>query len=123
MDSTFDCKSSWVGTVSYMSPERLKGESYFSDTDIWSLGLLLVECALGKFPYPYEDDPDGAKELGFWELMKYITLKDTPKLPEDKFSAEFRDFINRCLRKQGGTRLSAAELLKHPFSAKYEKVD
>ena len=48
--------SSWVGTVLYMSPERLKGESYFSDTDIWSLGLVLVECALGRFPYPYEGD-------------------------------------------------------------------
>ncbi len=82
MDNTFDCKTSWVGTVSYMSPERLRGESYFSDTDIWSLGLLLVECAKGKFPYPFEDDPDGIKELGFWELLKYITLKDTPKLDE-----------------------------------------
>lgn len=58
----------------------MKGESYFSDTDIWSLGLVLMECALGKFPYPYENDPDvkDAKELGFWELMKYITLKESP---------------------------------------------
>lgn len=48
--------SSWVGTVKYMSPERLKGESYFSDTDIWSLGLLLVECVLGRFPYPDPKD-------------------------------------------------------------------
>jgi serine/threonine protein kinase len=39
-----------------LKPERLKGESYFSDTDIWSLGLVLVESALGKFPYPYDED-------------------------------------------------------------------
>ena len=45
MEGTYDCMSTWVGTVSYMSPERLKGESYFADTDIWSLGLVLVECA------------------------------------------------------------------------------
>jgi mitogen-activated protein kinase kinase 1 len=74
----------------------LKGESYYSDTDIWSLGLLLVECALGRFPYPDQDDD--IQELGFWELMKYITLKDTPKLP-DGFSEEFQDFISKCLRK------------------------
>lgn len=36
-----------------MSPERLRGEAYSADTDIWSLGLTLLECAWGKFPYPY----------------------------------------------------------------------
>lgn len=83
----------------------------------------MVESALGKFPYPYENDEDGVVELGFWELMKYITLKDTPTVPADKFSEPFRDFISKCLRKQGGTRPTASELMKHPFIAKYEKVD
>jgi hypothetical protein len=61
----------------------------------------LVESALGKFPYPYEEDIQNGQpvELGFWELMKYINLKDTPQLPSDKFSVEFRDFLSRCLRK------------------------
>jgi hypothetical protein len=40
------------------------------------LGLILVECASGKFPY---DDEEGVvKELGFWELLKDITMKDSP---------------------------------------------
>lgn len=84
-----------------------------------------MECALGKFPYPYENDPEvkEAKELGFWELMKYITLKESPSLASDKYSEDFRDFVANCLRKQGGTRASATELLKHPFITKYEKVD
>ena len=87
MDSTFDCKSSWVGTVSYMSvsattsliiqPERLKGESYFADTDIWSLGLVIMEAATGKFPL-YNEDQSG--DLTFWQLMKYLTEKDIPTL-------------------------------------------
>ena len=41
-----------VGTVTYMSPERIRGEKYSFDSDIWSLGLTLVECAIGRFPYP-----------------------------------------------------------------------
>lgn len=81
---------------------------------------MLVECALGRFPYP--DPDDEVKELGFWELMKYITLKPSPKLP-DSFSEAFKDFVSICLRKQGGTRSSASELLKHPFVKKYEKMD
>jgi serine/threonine protein kinase len=56
VENTVDCMTSWVGTVTYMSPERIKGESYYSDTDIWSLGLLMVECVTGRFPYPDKDD-------------------------------------------------------------------
>ncbi|GFH25632.1 protein kinase domain-containing protein, partial [Haematococcus lacustris] len=30
-----------VGTVTYMSPERIKGDQYSFDSDMWSLGLTL----------------------------------------------------------------------------------
>ena len=82
-----------------------------------------MECATGRFPYPFEDDKEAVQVLGFWDLMKYITMKDVPRLSEDKFSTDFRDFLGKCLRKQPGTRLSASDLLKHPFAQKYEKVD
>ena len=35
-----------------MSPERINGDEYSFDSDMWSLGLTLVECALGRYPYP-----------------------------------------------------------------------
>jgi len=38
--------------VTYMSPERINGDEYSFDSDMWSLGLTLVECALGRYPYP-----------------------------------------------------------------------
>lgn len=34
-----------------MSPERINNEQYSFPADIWSLGLALVECATGKYPY------------------------------------------------------------------------
>ena len=37
--------------MTYMSPERLKGGSYSYASDIWSVGLVLAEGALGRFPY------------------------------------------------------------------------
>lgn len=52
IDRTIECLSSWVGTMTHMSPERLKGEAYYKDTDIWSLGLVILECALNRFPFP-----------------------------------------------------------------------
>lgn len=33
-----------VGTVRYMSPERLHGEAYGQPADVWGLGLVMIEC-------------------------------------------------------------------------------
>lgn len=49
--NTVDCMSSWIGTMTYMSPERIQGQIYFADIDIWSLGIILVEAATGEYPY------------------------------------------------------------------------
>uniref|UniRef100_A0A8C1KN97 mitogen-activated protein kinase kinase n=1 Tax=Cyprinus carpio TaxID=7962 RepID=A0A8C1KN97_CYPCA len=51
--------NSFVGTRSYMSPERLQGTHYSVQSDVWSMGLSLVELAIGRFPIP----PPDAKEL------------------------------------------------------------
>ncbi len=50
IDFTYQPKSTWIGTAAYMSPERFRNEEYFNDTDLWSLGLLMVECAVGRYP-------------------------------------------------------------------------
>jgi hypothetical protein len=54
-----------------------------------------MEAATGKFPL-YNEDQGG--DLTFWQLMKYLTEKDIPKLAET-FSEELRDFVSKCLRK------------------------
>ncbi|XP_075895718.1 dual specificity mitogen-activated protein kinase kinase 2a [Nelusetta ayraudi] len=51
--------NSFVGTRSYMSPERLQGTHYTVQSDVWSMGLSLVELAIGRYPIP----PPDAKEL------------------------------------------------------------
>eukprot|EP01017_Pseudomicrothorax_dubius_P020390 TRINITY_DN2225_c0_g1_i3.p1 TRINITY_DN2225_c0_g1~~TRINITY_DN2225_c0_g1_i3.p1 ORF type:complete len:339 (-),score=23.79 TRINITY_DN2225_c0_g1_i3:249-1265(-) len=84
-------RSSWVGTVTHMSPERLKGDPYTCDTDLWSLGLTVYELALGYFPYC--DAKTGACNLGFFDLLTYINNNPAPSLPED-FSPEIRDFVS-----------------------------
>jgi serine/threonine protein kinase len=41
----------FVGTAKYMSPDRIAGNVHSAKSDIWSLGLVVLECALGKHPY------------------------------------------------------------------------
>ncbi|KAL4227351.1 Dual specificity mitogen-activated protein kinase kinase 1 [Mactra antiquata] len=50
--------NSFVGTRSYMSPERLQGTRYTVQSDIWSVGLSLVEMAIGRYPIPPPDPKD-----------------------------------------------------------------
>lgn len=53
-----------IGCQSYMAPERIAGGgsqqpasgggTYSVQSDIWSLGLSIIECAIGRYPYPPE---------------------------------------------------------------------
>jgi mitogen-activated protein kinase kinase 1 len=115
IEKTLDCLSSWVGTMTHMSPERLKGEGYYADTDLWSLGLVLLECALGQFPFKLDCN---LETVGFWEI-----LNNEPKDLPDDFSEEFRDFVGICLNKKPGMRSNSKDLLEHPFILKYQCVD
>lgn len=57
--------NSFVGTRSYMSPERLQGTHYSVQSDIWSMGLSLVEMAIGRFPIPPPDSKELEQIFGF----------------------------------------------------------
>ncbi|POW02258.1 hypothetical protein PSTT_11999, partial [Puccinia striiformis] len=55
----------FVGTSTYMSPERIQGAQYTVKSDVWSLGITLIELALGRFPFAEEtndSDDSGAEE-------------------------------------------------------------
>ncbi|GLJ12301.1 hypothetical protein SUGI_0188280 [Cryptomeria japonica] len=108
------CCNSYVGTCAYMSPERFDPQSYGGSYngyagDIWSLGLTLLECYLGHFPFV----ADG--EQADWPtLMCAICFGEPPSAPGSA-SAEFQSFIRCCLEKDAGKRWTASQLLKHPF--------
>ncbi|KAF5842541.1 kinase-like domain-containing protein [Dunaliella salina] len=114
-NSVANCQS-WVGTVTYMSPERINGDEYSFDSDMWSLGLTLVECALGRYPYPPPGQNQPTQPLGFWELLEYIVHEPPPVLSsEDGFSPELCDFVAQCLVKDTKKRPKIEALSKHPF--------
>ncbi|PKA63904.1 Mitogen-activated protein kinase kinase 6 [Apostasia shenzhenica] len=102
----------FVGTVTYMSPERIQNESYSYAADIWSLGLAVFECGTGKFPYSVSG--------GAVALMLQVLDDPSPSPPRNSFSPEFCSFIDACLKKDPSERPKAEELLSHPFIRKYE---
>ena len=45
-------------------PERLQGSHYSVQSDIWSLGLSLVEMSIGRYPVPPPEMKDLANIFG-----------------------------------------------------------
>jgi len=53
----------FVGTSTYMSPERIQGAQYTVKSDVWSLGISLIELALGRFPFADAGDDSDMSDL------------------------------------------------------------
>lgn len=83
-----------------MAPERIQGQSYTITSDVWSLGVTLLEAAQHRFPFPA--DADGESEVqpraGLIDLLTYIVRQPIPKLKDEpannvKWSESFKYFI------------------------------
>ncbi|KAK3069279.1 MAP kinase kinase (MEK) [Teratosphaeriaceae sp. CCFEE 6253] len=120
----------FVGTGTYMAPERIQGSPYTVKSDVWSVGLTLMELAIGKFPFSIEndeDDEDAAGPQGILDLLQQIVLEPSPKLPKsDAFPRILEDVIDKCLLKNPAQRPTPKELFDtDPFlqAAKRTPVD
>ena len=102
-----------TGTVMYLSPERIRpgndNETYDVRADIWSLGITLIQLAIGRHPFHESASND-------FETMCRILNRDPPALPNTgSFSPELVDFTRGCLKKDPNQRYNYKELLEHPF--------
>jgi mitogen-activated protein kinase kinase len=110
----------FVGTSTYMAPERIQGEKYTVKSDVWSFGLTIMELAIGKFPFGSEhlSEDDGAP-AGILDLLQQIVHEPAPRLPKsDAFPSILEDMIQRCLYKVPDERPTPQELyVSGPSSA------
>lgn len=103
-------RTTCVGTPYWMAPELIRQSEYDYKVDLWSVGILAIECA--EWEPPHMDE----KPL---RAMFLITTEPPPKLSEaGRWSPEFRDFLSCCLVLNPTRRSSATQLLNHPFLSK-----
>ena len=90
-----------VGTVPYMAPEQLRGEAADTRSDLFSLGIILYELAVGRRPFQGET----SIEVG------HAILHDTPeslsRLRSD-IPADLERLVSRCLEKNPRERAQSA---------------
>ena len=94
-----------VGTVSYMSPEQLRGEELDYRSDIFSVGSVIYEVVAGKSPFGRQSEAETISAI----------LSDTPA-PLARTASKVPQALDRiarkCLEKQKEARYqSANELL------------
>ena len=93
-----------LGTISYMSPEQATGEELDPRTDLFSLGVVLYECATGKHPFPGKTS--AVTLAGILKESPVAPLLLNPELP-----VRLQEVINNCLEKDRELRYqSAADL-------------
>lgn len=110
--------SKFSGPFVHMAPERLLGLECSFPSDIWSIGMLAIELALGKCPYNVSQF-QGPNAL--FEFKQFAVTAPSPSLRGvDSCSAELTNFVDLCLHKNMRARATPPELLAHPFIAKYE---
>ena len=110
--------SRFSGPFVHMSPERLLGLECSFPSDIWSLGLLAIELALGRCAY---DLARFASPSALFEFKQAAVTDPSPSLKGfPNCSDELRSFVDQCLHKNMRARATPSELLDHPFIFKYE---
>lgn len=108
-----------------LQPERLEGGHYSVQSDIWSLGLSLIEMAIGVYPIPPPDPkfldqilnensnqpPPEPKMMAIFDLLECIINQPPPRLEHKSFSSDFTDFVDKCLKKDPNERADLKTLL------------
>jgi serine/threonine protein kinase len=80
-----------LGTTKFMAPERLRSKSYGRPSDVWSLGLILLECVTGETPW---EDVNSMVELVV--TLEEIVVSDL--IPANvNVSSGLREIILGCL--------------------------
>lgn len=99
--------SELVGTLSYMAPEILQGQTGTYQSDIWAFGVLLYEAVAGKLPF------HGRTGL---EVGSAILHQQLPALPSH-VPPGLISVLQRCLAKDPALRFQRASEIRAALEA------
>jgi len=109
-DATLTMTGDVVGTLAYMSPEQAMGDEAGSESDLWSLAVVIHEGFSGKNPVRGRNPAETAQRLaaGDADLLSEVR----PDLPEDLVdvidAALEPDPFDRCSLQELGESLTEA---------------
>jgi serine/threonine protein kinase len=106
-------RSTFCGTLEYMSPEILGQEYYKKEIDIWALGVLLYELIHGCSPFISNDNNNNNNYNDYHEMLKNIQAKGI--IFNKDISQSCKDLIMKMLEVDGQKRIDIDDIAKHEF--------
>lgn len=95
-----------LGTLSYMSPEQVRGQPLKTQSDLFPLGIILYELAHGQHPFLAEDDFQTRSNI-----VHAIPSRSQPR--SRRVPSSLDAIISKCLQKNPEQRyLHASDLAK-----------
>jgi Tol biopolymer transport system component len=88
-----------VGTVGYMSPEQVRGDSVDARSDIFSVGTVLYEMLTGRAPFARDTAADS---------MAAILKEEPADMPPADVPPALARIVSRCLEKTREARFQSA---------------
>ncbi|CAE8711926.1 unnamed protein product [Polarella glacialis] len=107
LDKTIAMAGTFVGTVTYMSPERCLGQDYSFASDIWSVGMVIFELSTGRYPF--------ADIASFPVLFQHLCEMPEPRLDPSLCPPALVDFAGVCLTRDVARRPDTDVLLLHDY--------
>jgi aurora kinase B len=97
------------GTLDYLPPEMIDGQSYNSSVDQWCLGVLCYEFLVGSPPFESEDSE-----------KTYAKIRKIQMIYPKFVSQGARDLISKLLRRNDA-RISLRDVMVHPWIRENKK--
>jgi len=97
----------YIGSPLFMAPEIILLQPIVKASDIWSLGITLIELAEGRPPNT---------DIDCIEKLPLLAQRDPPIFKQPRlWSPTIKNFLATCLCKEKERRPSALALTRHPF--------
>ena len=99
-----------LGTAHYVSPEQTRGQELGPTTDIYSLGVVMYECATGRVPF----DGDDAISVA---LKQVNEIPVPPSQVNPRVDADLEGIILKCMEKDPANRFQTADELRQVLNS------
>lgn len=94
-----------AGTRGYLAPEQAKGENLTGASDVWGLGVTLIESLIGEMPHGDEATWDSKRRIRFIHRRAPERLGPIPALP-----TRYDTMLRACLEPDPAERPSLDDI-------------